>query len=160
MNTKLNLKIFIFLAIFINGIYILKQNFGIGFSATPSLPYYVFLINKKNLNFTKKDLIVFKYPGKNIYNYKTDESFVKIVSCMPGEILKTDEKYEYFCNGEYIGKALLKDGQGKSLEPFFFNGIVPTDKYFVVGTNLKSWDSKYWGFVSKDRIIATAKGLI
>jgi signal peptidase I len=159
MNPKLNLKIFIFLMIFFHGIYILKQSYGIGFSVTPSLPYYAFLIDKKDLTFSKKDLIVFKYPGENVYNYKTDESFVKIVSCVPGEILKT-KNYEYFCNDEYIGKALLKDGQGKSLNPFVFNGIIPKNNYFVTGTHQKSWDSKYWGFVSKDRIIATAKGLI
>lgn len=154
------LKIAIFLIIFFHGIYILKQSYGIGFSVTPSLPYFVFLIDKKDLEFKKNDLLVFKYPGKNIYNYKTDESFVKILSCVPGEILKTNENYEYFCNGKNIGKALLLDGSGKSITPFFFNGVIPNNKYFVIGTHPKSWDSKYWGFVSKDRIIATAKGLI
>ena len=54
------------------------------------------LIDKKDLEFKKNDLLVFKYPGKNIYNYKTDESFVKILSCVPGEILKTNENYERY----------------------------------------------------------------
>lgn len=157
---KLYLKITIFLMIFFHGVYILKQSYGIGFSVTPSLPYYVFLIDKKNLDFKKNDLIVFKYPGENVYNYKTDESFVKIVSCISGETLNTFDNYEYFCNGEYIGKALTKDGIGKNLNPFVFNGVIPNNKYFVSGTHSKSWDSRYWGFVSKDKIIATAKGLI
>lgn len=105
-------------------------------------------------------MIVFKYPGEDIYNYKKDEQFVKIVSCISGESLITNENYEYFCNGEFIGKALLKDGEGKSLKPYVFNGVIPNNKYFVSGTHPKSWDSRYFGFIDKNRIIATAKGLI
>lgn len=154
------LKITIFLMIFVQGIYLFKQSYGLGISLTPSLPYYVFIINKKNLNFKKDDLIVFKYPGENIYSYKKDEQFVKIASCFPNDNLKVDENYEYFCNGKSIGKAPLRDGRGIELQHFIFNGIIPDNKYFVIGTHPKSWDSKYWGFVSKERIIATAKGLI
>lgn len=160
ISSKQYLKISIFLMIFFHGVYILKQSYEVGFSATPSLPYHVFLINKKNLNFNKNDLIVFKYPGKNIYNYKKNESFVKIVSCIPGEILKTNENYEYFCNEKKIGKAVLEDSQGKQLNPFIFNGVIPNNKYFVIGTHSKSWDSKYWGFVPKNNITATARGLL
>lgn len=158
--SKKTLLFSIFVMIFFHGIYTLSQSYKIGFSSTPSLPYYVFLIDKKDLDFKKNDLIVFKYPGEDIYNYKKDEQFVKIVSCISGESLITNENYEYFCNGEFIGKALLKDGTGKRLEPFLFNGIIPKDRYFVSGTHIKSWDSRYWGFVHKDKIIATAKGLI
>ena len=95
-----NLLLFtIFLMIFFFVIYTLSKSYKIGFSATPSLPYYVFLIDKKDLDFKKNDLIVFKYPGEDIYNYKKDEQFVKIVSCISGESLITNENYEYFCNG-------------------------------------------------------------
>ena len=156
-----NLLLFtIFLMIFSHGIYTLSKSYKIGFSATPSLPYYLFLIDKKDLDFKRNDLIVFKYPGEDIYNYKKDEQFVKIVSCISGESLITNENYEYFCNGEFIGKALLKDGEGKSLKPYVFNGVIPNNKYFVSGTHPKSWDSRYFGFIDKNRIIATAKGLI
>jgi conjugal transfer pilin signal peptidase TrbI len=153
------LKIAIFLMIFAQGIYTFKQSYGVGFSVTPSLPYYVFLIDKKHLSFKKNDLIVFKYPGENIYNYKKDEQFVKIASCFPGDNLEVKD-FEYFCNAKSIGIAFSKDGKGKELKPFIFSGIIPKNEYFVVGTHPKSWDSKYWGFVSKERIVATAKGLI
>ena len=47
-----NLLLFtIFLMIFFHGIYTLSKSYKIGFSATPSLPYYVFLIDKKDLDF-------------------------------------------------------------------------------------------------------------
>lgn len=157
---KRYLKILIPLMIFGHGIFLLKQSYGIGFSVTPSLPYHIFLIDKKNLNFKKDDLIVFQYPGENIYNFEKNESFIKSAKCFPGDTLKTNTNYEYFCNGKNIGKAYLEDSNGKKLDHFIFNGIIPQNKYFVTGTHPKSWDSKYWGFVNKKRIIATAKGLL
>ncbi len=154
------LKIAIFFLIFIQGIYLFKQSYGLGISLTPSLPYYVFIINKKNLDFKKDDLIVFKYPGENIYSYKKDEQFVKIAACFPNDYLTVNDNYEYFCNSKNIGKAPLKDGKGMELQHFIFNGIIPENEYFVIGTHPKSWDSKYWGFVSKNQITGTAKGLL
>jgi len=160
MVKKNILPVFILLAIIAHGIYLFKQNYFLGFSLTPSLPYNVFFVNKKDKEFIKNDLIVFAYPGQNIYAYKTGEKFVKIASCFPNDILITNENLEYYCNGKIIGKAYLYDSQGKRLSHFRFNGPIPKDKYFVTGTHPKSWDSKYWGFVSKDTIIGKAKGLL
>ena len=157
---KEHLKIAIFLMIFIQGVYLFKQSYGLGISLTPSLPYYVFIINKKNLDFKKDDLIVFKYPGTKIYSYEEGEQFVKIAACFPKDNLTVNENYEYFCNGKNIGKAPLQDGKGIELQHFIFNGIIPENEYFVIGTHPKSWDSKYWGFVSKNQITGTAKGLL
>lgn len=156
-NTHL---ILIVILCFILTIYNVRQFYGIGFSFTPSLPYYVFLVKKKELNFNKNDLVVFKYPGENVYSYMHNEQFVKIVSCMPGDYLNVNENFEYFCNDIKIGKAFLKDSSEKELNHFVFNGIIPAERYFVIGTHDKSWDSKYWGFVPKENIIATAKGLL
>lgn len=160
-NKKHNIfPIFIILAIIAHGVYILKQSYMIGFSATPSLPYSVFLVDKKDTKFLKNNLIVFSYPGKDIYNYKHGNQFVKVVSCMPNELLQTNNNFEYFCNGQKISQAQFVDSKGEKLPHFVFNGPIPKDNYFVLGTHLKSWDSKYWGFVSKDRIIGTAKGVL
>lgn len=154
------LPIYIVLIIIAHGIYLVKKSYSIGFSITPSLPYSIFFINKKNTNFAKNDFIVFQYPGENIYGYKKDEQFVKIASCFPDDFLKVNEQFEYFCNEKNIGKAYTKDSQNNKIQPFVFNGIIPKNQYFVTGTHLKSYDSKYWGFVHKEKIMATAKGLI
>lgn len=156
---KTSIKIVIFLMIFAHGIYTFKQSYEIGFSVTPSLPYTVFLINKKNLNFKKNDLIVFKYPGENIYNFKKNEQFVKVAICLPGDLLHVNDNLEYFCNGKKIGTAAKEDSQGKLLKHFYYSGQVPEGKYFVIGTHPKSWDSKYWGFVEHSSILATAVGI-
>ncbi|MFA7084711.1 MAG: S26 family signal peptidase [Arcobacteraceae bacterium] len=159
MNNRDVLPIYILLIIIAHGIYLLKQSYSIGISSTPSLPYNIFFINKNKKEFNKNDLIVFRYPGENIYNFIKNEEFVKIATCFPKDFLFVNEKFEYFCNGKQVGKALLKDSESKELIPFVFNGIIPPNKYFVTGIHIKSWDSKYWGFVDKERIVATAKGL-
>jgi len=161
MSTKKSsLPIFILLGIIAHGVYTFNQNYSLGFSSTPSLPYTVFFVDKKNIDFVKDDFIVFPYPGENNYTFRTGEKFVKIASCFPNDNLTTNQNLEYFCNGVKIGQAYLNDSQGKRLAHFKFNGLIPNDKYFVTGTHPKSWDSKYWGFVSKNTILGKAKGLI
>jgi len=160
MVKKNSLPIFILLAVIAHGVYLFKENYSLGISFTPSLPYSLFFVDKKHINFVKNDFIVFFYPGQNIYAYKTGEKFVKIAKCFPNDILTTNENREYLCNGKNIGKAYLNDSQGKRLSRFRFNGSIPQNKYFVIGTHPKSWDSKYWGFVSHENIIGKAKGLL
>jgi len=154
------LPVYIILFIIAHGIFLFQKNYSLGISFTPSLPYNIFFVDKKDTQFKKNDLIVFNYPGKNVYMYQTGEKFVKIAKCFSNEILTINKNKEYFCNGELIGKAHLHDTEGKKLSIFNFNGPIPKDKYFVVGTHLKSWDSKYWGFVSQENIIGKAKGLL
>jgi signal peptidase I len=153
------LPLYIVLALIAHGVYLFKQNYSVGFSFTPSLPYTIFLVDKKDTAIQKDDLVVFNYPGEDIYMYKTGEKFVKIAICFPNDILFVNENREYFCNGRKIAQAPLHDSQGKKLSHFKFNGSIPKNNYFAIGTHPKSWDSKYWGFVSKENIIGKAKGL-
>lgn len=157
---KKEYKIAIVFLLIIQGVFLFRQSYSLGISLTPSLPYTIFLMDKKDKEFEKNDLIVFKYPGENIYSYKTGEQFVKIATCFPGDKLIVTLELDYFCNDIKIGKGYQKDSDGKDLKHFIFNGFIPENNYFVTGTHPKSWDSKYWGFVSKDSIIGTAKGLL
>lgn len=67
-------------------------------------------------------------------------------------ITRVDEYGQYYCNN-LIGRANKVDGNNKEIENFKFNGIIPKDKIFVVGTHALSHDSKYFGFVDKSQII-------
>lgn len=154
-----SLPFLIILAMLAPLLYLFKKNYAVGFSITPSLPYYVFFIDKTNTKVVKNDLVAFYYPGQNVYSFQTGEEFVKIAICLPNEILTVNTNLEYFCNGKKISQAKKEDSKGKKLTPFLFNGSIPKDKYFVIGTHPNSWDSKYWGFVSKDSIFAKAKGI-
>lgn len=77
---------------------------------------------------------------------------IKRVGCLPGEQLTTDETHFFTCNGQPLGQALEADSKGRPLPLFSFNGTVPTDKLFMVGTHPRSYDSKYYGFIDVHEI--------
>jgi len=84
-----------------------------------------------------------------------DEDVIKKVACMPGEELRVRQK-AYSCEGLYLGKAKDKTREGEKLENFEFNGTVPQDRYFVTGSSKDSYDSRYYGFIPDEDIIASA----
>ena len=154
-------ELLFFIVIWLAFIKIISLKYNIAISSTPSLPYALFILDKKyDFKEIKKDAIIaFKYPGKNKYVYNHNDLFIKIIKCVPGDYLRVFDK-KYYCNKKYIATALDKDSQGKKIDNFKFNGIIPKGKYFVIGTHPRSFDSRYWGFVDKNKIIAIAKGLI
>ncbi len=112
---------------------------------------------------------------------KTDETdlfakgklIIKKIGCSPGEVLKIVWD-DYFCNEKWLGRAKHYSQTGIPVKPFnpcntdisvkLFNSlatntsicerVVPEDSYFVIGTNKDSYDSRYFGFVSKEKIVS------
>lgn len=117
-----------------------------------SLPYKLWL-TYENLS-TKSDYILF-LPPKSKYISNPNAQYLKKIVCKEGDLLKVEEK-DYFCNGNYIGTASKYDGNRNQIDNFKFNGIIPIDKFFVVGTHPLSHDSKYFGFVDKSKILRKA----
>ncbi|WP_325099558.1 S26 family signal peptidase [Campylobacter sp. TTU-622] len=56
---------------------------------------------------------------------------------------------KYYCDNVFLGIAQKTDKDGNKVEQFIFNGVIPKDKFFVMGTHPRSFDSRYWGFVDK-----------
>ena len=53
------------------------------------------------------------------------------------------------------------DGKGQKLKSFeIVEEIIPTNKYFLMGTNPKSYDSRYYGYIDEKDIIGVTYGLI
>ena len=95
---------------------------------------------------SRLDMFVKKGHLKNIH------TLVKQIGCSPGELLSQSTR-NWYCNGKYVGTALLEDSKGRRLPQFNFDGIVPAGSYFMVGTNPRSFDSKYYGFIHANEII-------
>jgi len=126
----------------------------IGINFSPSLPQK-YLIGVRNTRDIKKgDLIVFRFKGDD-FAPKGLQFFKKVV-CVPGDKLEVNpQKREFYCNGKFIGRALnYSCKEHKPVYPFVFNGTIPKGKYFVIGTDKCSYDSRYWGFVDKSQIVA------
>ena len=50
----------------------------------------------------------------------------------------------------------VKDSKGNDLPIFKYQGLIPEQQYFMIGTNPRSYDSKYYGFINYGVFIAKA----
>ncbi len=102
------------------------------------------------------DIIVFKYPQDE----KRD--FIKRIVGTPGDTVQM-RGYQVLVNGRPIPEAYVKQADGvmpPAAQPGYCPYAygcdatkVPADSYFVMGDNRdNSQDSRYWGFVKRDKI--------
>jgi signal peptidase I len=101
------------------------------------------------------DIIVFKYPQDE----KRD--FIKRIVATPGERVQV-RGHQVLVNGRPLQEPYTKfadSGGMRGAEPYcgYAYGcestLVPPDSYFVMGDNRdNSQDSRYWGFVKRDKI--------
>lgn len=124
---------------------------------TPSLTEFIFIVDKHtNIDTLKKDDIVgFKYTHDDYPFYKNGDSFIKYIACMEGDFLAI-ENGEVKCNGKYLGSQIKQDSKGNILPQFEFYGVIPKNKYFMWTPFVKSYDSRYWGFIDKSDILGKA----
>jgi signal peptidase I len=101
------------------------------------------------------DIIVFRYPQDE----KRD--FIKRIVGTPGDQVQV-RGAQVFVNGEPLVEPYVKAGSaalshtGQSYCGYAYGcepTLVPADSYFVMGDNRdNSQDSRYWGFVKRDKI--------
>ncbi|KAB2890798.1 MAG: hypothetical protein F9K32_07080 [Desulfobulbaceae bacterium] len=132
----------------------------ISVSTSPSLNHRVFFLSPMSdtNRITTGDYLVFRHKdllqrekGLN----KENDRFIKMVGCIPGKRLATFAG-SFSCEGVFLGMALTKDGKGKALPQFSFNGTLPPGKYFMIGQHLRSYDSRYFGFIDGHDILYKA----
>ena len=94
------------------------------------------------------DVIVFEFPED------TSKDFIKRIIGLPGDVLEMKDKVVYR-NGEKLDEPYVKhtDPGLQARRDNFGPITVPPGKYFVMGDNRdESYDSRFWGFVDKDKI--------
>lgn len=94
------------------------------------------------------DVIVFEFPED------TSKDFIKRVVGVPGDVLEMKDKVLYR-NGQKLDEPYVKhtDPNIQPRRDNFGPITVPAGKYFAMGDNRdESYDSRFWGFVGKDKI--------
>ena len=94
------------------------------------------------------DVIVFEFPED------TSKDFIKRIMGVPGDVLEMKDKVLYR-NGQKLDEPYIKhtDPNIQARRDNFGPITVPAGKYFVMGDNRdESYDSRFWGFVDKEKI--------
>ena len=123
-------------------------------SVSPSLDHRLFFLlrlpGKDKIR--TGDHIVFSHPDtEHIHQGLSDgkDLLIKKIGCSPGEILTAGGNGIY-CQGTFLGKSLPNDGLGRQLPQFAYIGLIPANKYFMIGRHERSFDSRYFGFIDAD----------
>ena len=124
-----------------------------------SLDHRVFFLLPPPAKIELGDYLVFRHQGLSQMQQGLrgdHDQMIKKVGCLPSDQLTINEVNHFFCNGRSLGQALETDSKGRHLPIFSFNGPVPADKLFMVGTHPRSYDSKYYGFIDVHEILHQA----
>lgn len=125
------------------------------------------LVNKfiygTKIPFTDKTIIKLRDPKRGdviVFEYPEDPSkdFIKRVVGLPGDVVEGREK-KVFVNGKpfedvhEIHKEMMVIPKEMNPRDTFGPVTVPPNSYFVMGDNRdRSYDSRFWGFVGRDKI--------
>lgn len=130
-------------------------------SSMPEGIYYT--SNFKNKNFKKGEIISLKIPlnAREIlysreYMGSHTKKLIKKVAGKAGDLIEI-KKNKVFINSEYVGMISKLDSKGRSLTSSLKAGIIPINKVFVLGMIENSYDSRYFGLISKDIILKKAE---
>lgn len=125
------------------------------YSSSPSLGYHLFfmwpgwLVGKPDV-IKKGDLVRFPHQDKITGGKRVH--MLKRVACQAGDILTVNADREYYCNGQYLGRAKEKSASGVAVSPFQWSGAVPNGVFFAAADHKDSYDSRYYGFISNEKV--------
>jgi type IV secretory pathway protease TraF len=153
LNTREKTIAVVFLAALLTGLWLPTR---IIVSTSDSLDHRIFfMVGHDREQIKDGDYLVFRQDGSPFIRQdlgNNEHLFTKQVGCSPGERLRRDVYSRFFCERTPLGKALTQDSKGRDLPQFSFNGPVPENHFFMVGTHPRSFDSKYFGFIHADEI--------
>jgi len=131
--------------------------YKISVTLTPSLKHRIYWLTRNPDKVVRGDYVLFRHKElSDRMGMKKSEDVMKILGCNEGELLTVDVEKKFYCNGEYLVRAKDISLKGEPLQHFVFNGQVPKGVMFVMGQHKDSYDSRYFGFVDKSRILAKA----
>ena len=138
---------------------------------TPSIKYRVLWLTADLDNISVGDYVVFRLNKERLQGLPLPTELaddddgiilaVKRVGCVEGDVLlrKGDGGRDFYCGDQFLGHAKDKSRKGVPLDPARIQGTIPEGKAYVTGDNVDSFDSRYFGLVSKNTFVYRAIGI-
>ncbi len=130
---------------------------SVGINPTASQPYRVLAV-LRGRSFERGDLIAFRFAGSRYYAEGT--VFVKVVKGLPGDRLEIREDRTVWLSGARLDSVRATDSKGGAVVPFRFDGVIPENAYFLYSAAPNSYDSRYYGLVTKSQILGRVVPLL
>ncbi len=135
----------------------------ISVATSKSVGHRIFFLSQPATKVNMGDFLVFRHKADLPFAQKSltdNDRMIKIVGCTSGKSLTVDTGRQFMCDGKPLGTALETDSQGNPLPQFAFSGQIPAGKLFMVGTDPRSFDSKYFGFIDEREILYRATPIL
>ena len=144
---------------------------GVLINITPSMKLGIYVRSHKPIH--RGDIVAFclvgpyKAMGLNrLYIQKGRkcggaEPLIKEVIATPGDDVILEDSYITVDGVRYRFRTFYQDSEGRALDIYPRGNYPNTYGYWVIGTHAKnSWDSRYWGMISKEQILYKLKPLL
>ena len=144
------------------GFYFLQANYGWNYS--PSMDTGIYKKTQPD-KIEKGDIVIFKIPknaeeyihGRN-YLPQTTTKLLKRVAGIPKDKIEIKDK-KLFINDRFVKEVKERDTKGFPL-PKIENTILGENEYFLLGDEINSFDSAYFGAVKREQILNKAEKII
>lgn len=131
-----------------------KVFFGFANQASSCLYAEFFIIDKQVDEVKRGELAMFNFVKEAVVLAPGDR-LIKIVAGIPGDTISFNES-ELFVNGKRFPKAKSMQTNlkmlGHSITDYQTKYILKNNEYFMVGETKDSFDSRYWGPITKSQI--------
>lgn len=131
-----------------------KQHWALTYSPEirQSLSRSTFLVDLDNKSTERGQFIGFRV-GPGLVRYAEGTGFMKVLVGLPGDKLSVTATATFVNGVKVAGPLDLTAELDRPAADFVRSETIPAGKLFVVGTQPKSYDSRYWGYVDTASVV-------
>lgn len=125
---------------------------GLDFNDPRCMPWHVYLVKLKRPAIVRGEYVAYRDIDGVMGPGYSGKLLGKLVAGVPGDRVVVKGDFAWV-NGAPIGALVHNAKLGREPGGFDREEIVPEGKLFVVGTEPRSYDSRYWGFLDERAVV-------
>lgn len=122
-----------------------------------STGYRWFFVMRRHAASAAGEYVAFKVDARALPYFKPGEIFVKRIACMfPCHVEESETSLSLNGEPEPPINPLVVAKLGRSVKDFQSSRDLRPGEMFVLGSNPRSFDSRYWGELTQDQVVGLA----